>query len=69
MAFPEAGFNSSGLQGVFDFVLNTDSIKKCKPDQVAYQLGVEVLNLKRKRIFLLDLVAGINQVQNILAIQ
>ena len=68
MEYPEAGFNTTGYYEV-DFVLSTDSIKKCKPDGVAYQLGVEVFNLKKEENLFLHLVAGIIQVENILTIQ
>jgi 2-haloacid dehalogenase len=49
-AMLEAGINNSGLQGVFDFVISTDRIKSYKPDPAAYQLGIEVFNLKKEEI-------------------
>lgn len=46
----EAGIKNSGLEGMFEHVLSTDSIKSYKPDPKAYQLGIDALKLKRKEI-------------------
>ena len=41
---------ASGLDGMFDLVLSTDSARTYKPDPRAYQLGVEALNRPREEI-------------------
>lgn len=49
-AMLNAGINNSGLQGVFDFVISTDSIKTYKPDPAAYQLGIDAFKVKKEEI-------------------
>ena len=46
----QAGINNSSLQGVFDFVISTGSIKTYKPDPAAYQLGVNTFKVKKEEI-------------------
>lgn len=41
---------SSGLEGIFEQTLSTDHAKTFKPDQRAYQLGVDVLELSKEEI-------------------
>ena len=41
---------TSGLEGAFDEVISTDRARTFKPDPRAYQLGVEVLRLRREEI-------------------
>lgn len=41
---------SSGLEGVFEYVLSTDQAKTYKPDPLAYQLGIDTFKLKRENI-------------------
>jgi 2-haloacid dehalogenase len=38
------------LTGVFDHVISTDRIRSFKPDSRAYQLGVDVLGLRKEAI-------------------
>lgn len=45
-----ANIKSANLEGVFDQVLSTDQIRTYKPDPRAYQMGMDVLRLKRKEI-------------------
>jgi 2-haloacid dehalogenase len=45
-----AGIKSSGLTGVFHHVISTDRIRSFKPDSRAYQLGVDVLGLRKEAI-------------------
>jgi len=45
-----AGIKSSGLTGIFHHVISTDRIRSFKPDPRAYQLGVDVLALRKKEI-------------------
>lgn len=45
-----AGITNAKLDGVFDFVLSTDTIKTYKPDPRAYQLGVDALGLPKEQI-------------------
>ena len=49
-AMLQAGVNNSKLNGVFDFILSTDSAKTYKPDPRAYQLGPEAFKLKKEQI-------------------
>ena len=49
-AILDAGIRNSGLYGVFDQVISTDRIKTFKPDPHAYQLGVDVLGLRKEEI-------------------
>ena len=44
------GIESSGLSGIFDQVLSTDSIKSYKPAPRAYRLAVDSLRLKPQEI-------------------
>ena len=41
---------NAGLKGMFEKVLSTDQAKTYKPDPRAYQLGIDVLELKREEI-------------------
>jgi 2-haloacid dehalogenase len=41
---------SAGLEGMFEHVLSTDQVKTYKPDPRAYQLGPDVLKLRRAEI-------------------
>ena len=45
-----AGIKSSGLDGIFHHVISTDRIGSFKPDPRAYQLGVDVLGLRKEAI-------------------
>ena len=45
-----AGLKSSGLTGIFHHVISTDRIRSFKPDPRAYQLGVDVLGLRKEAI-------------------
>ena len=45
-----ANIKSSGLETFFEHVLSTDRATTYKPDPRAYQLGVDVLGLKREEI-------------------
>jgi 2-haloacid dehalogenase len=45
-----AGIESSGLTGIFHHVISTDRIRSFKPDPRAYQLGVDVLGLRKEAI-------------------
>jgi 2-haloacid dehalogenase len=45
-----AGIKSSGLTGIFHHVISTDRIRSFKPDPRAYQLGVDVLGLRKNEI-------------------
>lgn len=49
-AILDAGIHGSGLDGVFDAVISTDRIRTFKPDPRAYQLGVDVLRLRKEEI-------------------
>ena len=40
----------AGLTGIFEQTLSTDQVKTYKPDPRAYQLGIDVLRLKRGEI-------------------
>lgn len=42
--------HNSGLDEYFEHVISTDSAKTYKPDPRAYQLGVDILKLKREEI-------------------
>ena len=41
---------NSGLDGFFEHVISTDTAKTYKPDPRAYQLGVDILKLRREEI-------------------
>lgn len=45
-----SGLANSGLEGVLDFVLSTDTIRTFKPDRRAYQLGVDAFKLPKEQI-------------------
>ncbi len=49
-AILDAGIRNSGLEGVFEHVLSTDSIRAYKPDPRAYQLGVDAFGLPKEEI-------------------
>ncbi|WP_126455080.1 haloacid dehalogenase type II [Sulfuriflexus mobilis] len=44
------GISNSGLEGYFDHILSTDSVKTFKPDPKAYQLAVDAFELQRDEI-------------------
>ncbi|MGH8605009.1 MAG: haloacid dehalogenase type II [Gammaproteobacteria bacterium] len=46
----EAGIKNSGLDGVFEYVLSTDTLKTYKPHPPAYQMAVDAFRLKREEI-------------------
>jgi len=46
----DACIKSSGLEGQFQHVLSTDSVKTYKPDARAYQMGIDALRLKREEV-------------------
>jgi 2-haloacid dehalogenase len=45
-----SGLINSGLEGVLDLVLSTDTIRTFKPDPRAYQLGVDEFKLPKEQI-------------------
>ena len=45
-----SNIKSAGLNGVFDHVLSSDSIRRYKPDPRVYQLSMETMQLKREEI-------------------
>jgi len=49
-AMLKTNMHHSGLDSFFDYVISTDRAKTYKPDPKAYQLGVDVLKLKREEI-------------------
>ena len=49
-AMLEAGIVRNGMQGVFEEVISTDSIRTYKPDPRAYQLALNRLRLRREEI-------------------
>jgi len=46
----QVSIRNSGLEDFFEHVISTDEAKTYKPDPIAYQLGVEALNLKKEEI-------------------
>lgn len=42
--------NESGLGGVFDFQLSTDSVRAFKPDPRAYSMGVKAFGVSREEV-------------------
>jgi 2-haloacid dehalogenase len=46
----EAGIRSAKLDGLFEHVLSTDSIRTYKPDPRAYRLAIDALHLEREEI-------------------
>jgi 2-haloacid dehalogenase len=49
-AMLEGSVASSGLEGVFDYVISTDAVKSYKPDPRAYQRGIDALTLPKSAI-------------------
>jgi 2-haloacid dehalogenase len=49
-AILDAGIHNAGLDGVFEHVLSTDTIKTYKPDPRAYQMAIDALGLRREEI-------------------
>jgi 2-haloacid dehalogenase len=49
-AILHAGIRNSGLAGVFEHVLSTDSIKTYKPDPRAYRMAIDAFGLAREEI-------------------
>jgi len=47
-AMLEASIRNARLEGVFELVLSTDSVRTYKPDPRAYQLGLDALRVKRE---------------------
>ncbi|MBS1902676.1 MAG: haloacid dehalogenase type II [Bacteroidetes bacterium] len=45
-----SGLKNSGLTTMFDAVISTDTVKAYKPEPRAYQLGVDVLKLRKDQI-------------------
>jgi len=46
----ETALASSGLEGLFDEVISTDRARTFKPDPRAYQLGIDVLRVRREEL-------------------
>ena len=46
----DAATKNSGLEGLFEFALSTDTVHTYKPDPRAYQLGMEAFGLPRQDI-------------------
>lgn len=46
----ESGIRNSALDGIFNQVISTDRVKSFKPDPRAYQLGADVLGLRKEEI-------------------
>jgi len=46
----EAGIKNSGLEGIFEHILSTDSVKQFKPAPRAYQMAVDAFGIKRDAI-------------------
>ena len=46
----DAGIKNTGLLGVLEHVLSTDSLKTYKPDPKAYQMAVDAFGLQREEI-------------------
>lgn len=46
----DAAIKNSGLEGIFEHVLSTDSIKTYKPDPRAYQMAMDAFGLTREEI-------------------
>lgn len=46
----DANVRSAGLDGMFDAVISSDAIHSYKPDPKVYQLGLDILNLKREQV-------------------
>ena len=46
----EAGIGGSGLDGTFEHVLSTDSVRTYKPDPRAYRMAIDAFDLEREEI-------------------
>jgi 2-haloacid dehalogenase len=46
----DAGIANARLEGVFDHVLSTDSIRTYKPDPRAYRMAIDALQLPREQV-------------------
>jgi 2-haloacid dehalogenase len=46
----DAAIKGSGLAGIFEHSLSTDTVKTYKPDSRAYQMGIDAFRLKREDI-------------------
>jgi 2-haloacid dehalogenase len=46
----DAATKNAGLEGIFEFVLSTDTVRTYKPDPRAYQMGMEAFGLPRQAI-------------------
>ena len=46
----DSAIKSSGLEGIFEPSLSTDSVRVYKPDPRAYQMGIDAFNLRREQI-------------------
>jgi 2-haloacid dehalogenase len=46
----DSGIRGSGLEGLFEHVLSTDTIRTFKPDPRAYQMAIDAFGLKREEI-------------------
>lgn len=49
-AMLEANIHSAGLDRLFDEIISSDQIRSYKPDARVYQLGLDVLKLRREEI-------------------
>jgi 2-haloacid dehalogenase len=49
-AILQAGIRNSGLEGIFEHVLSTDSIKTYKPDPRTYRMAMDAFGLRREEI-------------------
>ncbi|RTL57954.1 MAG: haloacid dehalogenase type II [Rhodocyclaceae bacterium] len=45
-----ANVRSAGLDGLFEHLISTDRIKSYKPDPRTYQLGIDIMGLKREEM-------------------
>lgn len=46
----DSGIRNSGLDGLFEHVLSTDSVRTYKPEARAYQMAVDAFGLRREEI-------------------
>jgi len=46
----QKGIQNSGLNGVFEFTLSTDKVRKFKPDPGAYQMAIDAFKLNKRDI-------------------
>ena len=58
------GLANSGLEGVLDQLLSTDTIMTFKPDPRAYQLGIDAFDSRKNRSHSLLLPDGMQRVLN-----